>query len=205
MECVPITSQYSVTWYLKYVINAKIQISVWVVIAFIVHVWNTELILIRVPRHFVCWVILNCNHSNLHWFVHLYDKNHCLARKYYHWKCWPDGNLATAEWYCSLVWPALFLTEGKGLGHGHRAVSRPTPWNVYQSHHSIQSQYLKYVISVKIQNFSLSREWTASASQTSKLGIIALPGNRNWWVWHKMDTSRPFRGHISPVPQVGQI
>ena len=28
MECVPITAQYSVTWYLKYVINRKIQILV---------------------------------------------------------------------------------------------------------------------------------------------------------------------------------
>ena len=29
MECVPITAQYSVTWYLKYAINGKIQISAW--------------------------------------------------------------------------------------------------------------------------------------------------------------------------------
>ena len=28
--CVPITAQYSVTWYLKYVISGKIKISVWV-------------------------------------------------------------------------------------------------------------------------------------------------------------------------------
>jgi len=34
----------------------------------------------------------------------------------------------------------LFPTEGKGLGYGHRATCRPTPWSVYQSQHSIQSQ-----------------------------------------------------------------
>jgi len=39
----------------------------------------------------------------------------------------------------SLAWPDPIPHQGKGLGHGHRAVSRPTPWNVYQSHHSIQS------------------------------------------------------------------
>jgi len=33
----------------------------------------------------------------------------------------------------------LFRTEGKGLGHGHRAVCRPTPWSANQSQHSIQS------------------------------------------------------------------
>jgi len=33
----------------------------------------------------------------------------------------------------------LFCTEGKGLGHGHRAVFRPAPWSAYQSQHSIQS------------------------------------------------------------------
>ena len=33
----------------------------------------------------------------------------------------------------------LFCTEGKGLGHSHRAVCRPAPWSVYQSQHSIQS------------------------------------------------------------------
>jgi len=33
----------------------------------------------------------------------------------------------------------LFHTTGKGLGHGHRATCRPTPWSAYQSQHSIQS------------------------------------------------------------------
>ena len=33
----------------------------------------------------------------------------------------------------------LFRTEGKGLGCGHRATCRPTPWSAYQSQHSIQS------------------------------------------------------------------
>ena len=33
----------------------------------------------------------------------------------------------------------LFRTEGKGLGHGHRAVCRPAPWSAYQSQHIIQS------------------------------------------------------------------
>ena len=33
----------------------------------------------------------------------------------------------------------LFRTEGKGLGHGHRAVCHPTPCSVYQSQCSIQS------------------------------------------------------------------
>ena len=30
VECVPITTQYSVTWYLKYVVNGKFKISAWV-------------------------------------------------------------------------------------------------------------------------------------------------------------------------------
>jgi len=33
----------------------------------------------------------------------------------------------------------LFHTEGKGLGHGHRANCRPAPWSAYQSQHNIQS------------------------------------------------------------------
>ena len=33
----------------------------------------------------------------------------------------------------------LFHTEGKGLGHGHRAVCRPEPLSAYQSQHIIQS------------------------------------------------------------------
>ena len=33
----------------------------------------------------------------------------------------------------------LLRTEGKGLGHGHRAVCRPAPWGAYQSQHSVQS------------------------------------------------------------------
>ena len=53
-----------------------------------------------------------------------------------------------------------FRTEGRGLGHGHRAVCRPTLWSAYQSQRSIQSQYLKYVINGNIQNFSLSGEST---------------------------------------------
>jgi len=45
----------------------------------------------------------------------------------------------------------LFCTEGKCLGHGHRAVCCPTPWSAYQSQHRIQSRYLKYVINGKNQ------------------------------------------------------
>ena len=33
----------------------------------------------------------------------------------------------------------LFPTEGKCLGHGHRAVCCLAPWSAYQSQHSIQS------------------------------------------------------------------
>jgi len=34
----------------------------------------------------------------------------------------------------------LFCIRGKSMGHGRRAVCRPTPWSVYQSQHSIQSR-----------------------------------------------------------------
>ena len=34
----------------------------------------------------------------------------------------------------------LFRTEGRGLGHGHRAVCRSTPWSVDQSQCGIQSR-----------------------------------------------------------------
>ena len=53
----------------------------------------------------------------------------------------------------------LFRTEGKGLGHGHRAVSgRPTLWSAYQSQHSIQSHDTLSMWLMENSNFSLCRE-----------------------------------------------
>jgi len=47
------------------------------------------------------------------------------------------GNKAIAR--LVLCGQTLFRTEGKGLGHGHRAACRPASWSAYQSQHSIQS------------------------------------------------------------------
>jgi len=45
------------------------------------------------------------------------------------------GGLCTTELVLHGQTP--FHTEGRGLGHGHRAVCWPTLWSAYQSGHSI--------------------------------------------------------------------
>jgi len=63
---------------------------------------------------------------------------------------------------------SLACTEGRGLGHGRRAVCRPALWGVYQSQHGIQSHdtWSMWLMG----NFSLSGEKTWSVrSEPSKI------------------------------------
>jgi len=75
-----------------------------------------------------------------------------------------------------------FRTEGRGLGHGHRAVCRPTLWSAYQSQRSIQSQYLRYVINGNIQDFSLRGESTLKHEKLTERelsSVISWNTNQN--------------------------
>ena len=97
----------------------------------------------------------------------------------------PKEYIKLHEGYKSLVsrGQTLFCTDGKGLGHGHRAVYRPAPapWIAYQSQHSIQSHDTWSVwLTGKFKNFGLSRAWTWSVRSMPREKCLESWAETQW-------------------------